>query len=80
MMINGYEKTVKSKKLDKDSSLKITKNEKAGRISVAFSSNDGKLVISKSFQDTYEGRKLMEEFSQSINSIEEIKNYFGIRG
>jgi len=71
-------KTIKSKKIDKECLLKITQNESNGRIFVEFSSKDGKLVLQKSFQNTYDGNKNAEEFSKSIKSIKDLKRYFGL--
>lgn len=71
-------KVLKNKKLDEQSNLKVTQNEMSGRIFVEFSSEDGKLVLQKSFQGTLEGKKDAERFSKTIKSIESLRKYFGI--
>jgi ppGpp synthetase/RelA/SpoT-type nucleotidyltranferase len=71
-------KVIKKKKLDKESTLRITKNEMGGRIFVEFSSNDNKLFLQKSFQDTFDGNQEAQEFSKTIKSIKDLKSYFGM--
>jgi hypothetical protein len=72
-------KVLKKKKLDKELTLKITKNEMSERIFVEFRSDDGKLVLQKSFQDNYSGVAQAEEFSKSIKSLKDLRNYFGMK-
>ena len=69
-------KVLKKKKLDKDLSLKVTKNDATERIFVEFSSKDGKLVIQRSFQDTYYGRLEADKFEESMKTIEDFQSYF----
>lgn len=69
-------KTLKKKKLDKECSLKMTQND--ARIFVEFSSEDGKLVLQKSFQNTFEDKKNAEAFSKTIKSIKDLRKYFGL--
>lgn len=77
-MAKQFEKKLfKTKKLDKDTTLKISKNEAAGRIFVEFSTNDGKLVVQKSFQDTYFGNKEADEFAGKIKSLKDLKTHLG---
>ena len=70
-------KTLKKKKIDKELSLKVTQNEMSGRIFVEFYSENGKLVVQKNFQNTYEGKKQSEEFQKRFKSIKEFKKYLG---
>lgn len=72
-------KVLKNKKLDGNATLKITQNEMSGRIFVEFSSEDGKLVVQKSFQGTVEGKKSADSFSKTIKSIKDLRKYFGIK-
>jgi hypothetical protein len=69
-------KVLKKKKLDKDLNLKVTKNEASERIFVEFSSKDGKLVLQRSFQDTYMGRMEADRFQDTFKSIDDLKTYF----
>lgn len=69
-------KVLKKKKLDKDLNLKVSKNDSSERIFVEFSSKDGKLVLQKSFQDTYLGRQAAEKFEETFKTIEELKSHF----
>jgi hypothetical protein len=69
-------KVLKKKKLDKDLNLKVSKNEASERIFVEFSSKDGKLVLQRSFQDTYLGRAEADRFEDTFKSIDDLKTYF----
>ena len=69
-------KVLKKKKLDKDLNLKVSKNDASERIFVEFSSKDGKLVVHKSFQDTYLGRMEATKFEETYKTIEELKAHF----
>ena len=77
-MANYDSKVLKSKKIDKELTLKVTQNGTGGRIFVEFSSEDGKLVTQKSFQDTYDGKKDCELFQKRFKSINDLKKYFGM--
>lgn len=66
-------KVLRKKKLDKDLTLKVSKNDSSERIFVEFSSKDGKLVIQRSFQDTYYGRLEATKFEESFKTIEDFK-------
>lgn len=78
-MSRQYEKQLmKSKKLDKDTTLKISRNETAGRVFVEFSTNDKKLVVQKSFQDTYLGNKEAEEFASKIKNKKDLRKHLGL--
>lgn len=73
------ENIIKKKKLDKNTILKIVKNERNERIFVEFSTVDGKLIVQKSFQDNTEGNKEARKFSQKIKSNKDLKRYLGIK-
>lgn len=76
----SYEnKILKKKKLDKELNLKITQNEMSGRIFVEFSTESGKMVVQKSFQDNYEGQKEAEAFQKSMKNMRDFKKYLGIK-
>ena len=77
-MANFENKILKKKNLDKETNLKISQNEMSGRIFVEFSSEDGKLILQKSFQNTYEGNKEAKTFAKTIKSIKDLRKYFGI--
>lgn len=72
-------KVIKTKKVDKETNVKILKNEATSRIMVEFSSDVCKLVVQKSFQDTHEGRLQAEEFQKTIKSTNDLKTYFGVK-
>lgn len=72
-------KVIRNKKLDKETVLKVSKNEAGGRIFVEFSTIAGKFVVQKSFQDTVEGREEAKEFSKRIKNIRDLKKYFGVK-
>lgn len=76
---NPLVKILKNKKLDKELTLKIFQNLMSGRIFVEFASDSGKMVLQKSFQNTYEGNKEAQEFSKRFKSIKDLKKYFGIK-
>lgn len=71
-------KVIKKKKLDQNTNLKVFKHEATERVLVEFSSDICKMVIQKSFQDTYEGRLAAEDFQKTIKSTDDLKRYFGI--
>jgi hypothetical protein len=77
-MANFENKILKKKRLDKESHLKISQNEMSGRIFVEFSSENGKLVLQKSFQNTYEGNKEAQAFSKTIKNIDQLRKHFGL--
>lgn len=76
-MSNLENKVVKKKVVDKNLKLKVSKNEAGQRIFVEFSSADGKLLLQKSFQDTFEGRKAAEDFQNAFKSANDLYTYFG---
>lgn len=71
-------KVLRQKKLDDKTSLKITQSGLNGRIFVEFATNDGKLVLQKSFQNTAEGLEESKQFSKTIKSIKDLRKYFGL--
>jgi hypothetical protein len=77
-MANFENKILKKKKLGKEVTLKISQNEMSGRIFVEFSSEDGKLVVQKSFQNTYEGNKEAQSFSKTIKNMDGLRKHFGL--
>jgi hypothetical protein len=79
MSANSDFKLLKEKKIDKDTTLKITRSLMSGRIFVEFTSVDPKIVLQRNFQDNYYGRLESEEFSKSIRSTEQLRERFGIR-
>jgi hypothetical protein len=72
-------KVIKKKSMNKELTLKVSKNEDNARIFVEFSSEDGKLVLQKSFQDTISGREDAEEFQKSIKTLKDLRKYFGLK-
>ena len=78
MSANPDFKLIKEKKLDSETTLKITKNLMSGRIFVEFSSS-GNFFLQKNFPDTMEGKKKSEEFSKSIKNTEQLMKYFGVK-
>lgn len=78
MSSNSDFKILKEKNIDKETTLKITKNLMSGRIFVEFSSNEPRIVLQKNFPDSWDGKKKSEEFAKSITSTDELRKYFGI--
>lgn len=73
-------KITKKKKLDKDQlMLKISENETSNRIFIEFSSTNRRLVVQKSFQNTYFGRIEADSFQDSIQTLNDLKSYFNIK-
>lgn len=71
-------KILKKKKLDKDLNLSMEQNERNGRIYVEFSTEDGRIRLQKTFQDTFDGNRDAKSFSKSIKSMKDLKKYFGL--
>lgn len=69
-------KILRKKKIDKELSVKVIKNDASERLFVEFVSKDNKLIMQKSFQNTYHGRLEAETFEKSFQSIEEFRDYF----
>jgi len=78
-LANYDSKVLKKKKIDKELNLKVTQNEMSGRIFVEFSSEDGKMITQKSFQNTYDGKKDSELFQKRFKSINDLKKHFGVQ-
>lgn len=79
MGVNPDFKLVKEKKIDKNTTLKVSKNLMSGRIFVEFSSVSPKLLLQKNFQDSFDGKTQSEKFSKSITSTDQLLDYFGIK-
>lgn len=77
-MANYDSKVLKKKKIDKELTLKVTQNEMSGRIFVEFTSEDGKLVLQKNFQNTYDGKRESDLFQKRFKSINDLRKYFGL--
>lgn len=78
-MSNLDYRVIKKKKVDKETNLRVLKNEALNRIAVEFTSDICKLTLQKSYQDTYEGRLEAEEFQKTIKSTNDLKQYFGVK-
>jgi hypothetical protein len=72
-------KLLKEKELDKNTYLRITKNNMSERIFVEFICVEPKLTIQKNFQGNHEGKKKSEEFSKTIKNTNQMLEYFGIK-
>jgi hypothetical protein len=72
-------KLIKSKEIDTDTFLKISKNLMSGRIFVEFSCKNPNLMIQKNFEDSLYGKKLADTFSRSIKNADQIRKHFGIK-
>lgn len=70
---------IKEKKIDKETTLKITQNIMSGRIFVEFTSNNPRIVLQKNFQDSLYGKLKSEEFVKSIKSTDQLREYFGLK-
>lgn len=68
-------KEVKKVKLDTELTLKVSKNENSKRIFVEYKSEDGKLVVQKSFQDTLSGNSQADTFQEKFKTITDLKKY-----
>ncbi len=79
MTINGDFKLIKEKKINKSIRLIVSKNIMSGRIFVEFTLDSPKLVLQKNYQNDTDGKRLSEEFARSIKSVDQFKNYFGIK-
>ena len=77
MSENSDFKINKSKKLDKNTTLKISENLMSGRIFVEFKSVTPSITLQKNFQNTYDGREQSETFANSIRDTEDLIEYFG---
>lgn len=71
-------KILKNIVLNKGLTLKVIQNDMADRILVEFRSEDDKLVLQKSFQNTFEGQMESETFQKKIKSLKDLRAYFGL--
>ena len=78
MSIFTENKILKNSQISKGLTLKIIQNDMTDRILVEFKSEDGKLVLQKSFQNTVLGRMESEKFESKIKSLRDLKIYFGL--
>ncbi len=65
--------------LDKNTTLKISKNIMSGRLFVEFSSTKPRVVLQKNYQDSIIGNQEAYDFANSIKNTEELLKYFGIK-
>lgn len=72
-------KVKKQKKLNQELNMKIYDDPYNSRIFVEFSSDDRKLVLQRSFQNTYFGQQESEEFSKSLKNLQELKERLGYK-
>lgn len=79
MPVNTDFKLIKEKKIDKDTTLKMSRNLMSGRIFVEFISNNPRIVLQKNFQDTLDGKEQSEQFAKSIKSTKQLREYFGLK-
>ena len=71
-------KLTQKKKIDNDTVLKVMSSKESDRIIVEFSTEDRKIVLQKSFQDTYLGNKEAAVFQESIKSLDDLRAYFNL--
>ena len=69
---------LKEKNLDKDSKGRTYSYQDYLIYEIEY--KGGRLVISRNFQDTLEGRKQLESFADSFKSSEDVENYFKLKG
>lgn len=79
MADNSDFKFIKEKRVDKETTLKISQSMMNGRVFVEFRSNNPRLVLQKNFQDNMDGWTESEKFSKSITSTAQLKEYFGLK-
>lgn len=80
MALNTDFKILKEKRLDENTTLKVSRNIMSGRIFVEFTSKGlPKLVKQKSFQDSLYGRDEAEKFSKSIKNLDQLRESFGLK-
>ena len=70
-------KVIKQKKLNKELNLKISEDHYMSRIYVEFSSDDRKLILQRSFQNTFKGQQESQEFSKSLKNLKDLENRLG---
>ena len=79
MPTNTDFKLIREKQLDKDTTLRVTKNLMSGRIFVEFKNMEWKILLQKNFQDSYDGKLKSENFAKSIKNTQQLLEYFGIK-
>lgn len=72
-------KVKKQKKLNNELNLKIYEDHYNSRVYVEFSSDDKKLVLQRSFQNTFFGQQESEEFAKSLKTLNDLKNRLGFK-
>lgn len=72
-------KLVKQETLDGGLIVKVMKNGPSERIFVEFSSPDGRLVVQKSYQDSFAGRLQADIFKERFKSLTDLKTYLKIK-
>jgi hypothetical protein len=72
-------KLLKSKEIDTDTFLRISKNLMSGRIFVEFSCKNPNLMIQKNFEDSLYGKKQADTFSKTFKNADQIRKYFKIK-
>jgi hypothetical protein len=79
MPINTDFKLIREKRIDKETVLRVSKKLSDNRIFVEFVSDNPRMVLQRNFPDGFFGKLESEKFSKSINSSEELREYFGIK-
>jgi hypothetical protein len=79
MSIGTDFKVIKEKRIDKETTLTVTKNIMSGRIFVEFVSDSPRIVLQKNFQDSIFGKMESEKFAKSIKNTNQLREYFGIK-
>jgi len=79
MAANSDFKLIKEKKLDEETTVKVTKNVMSGRIFVQFTSNNPRMVVQKNFQDDLFGKIESEKFLKSIKNTNQLRQYLGLK-
>ena len=79
MSINTDFKLIKEKKVDRETTLRISQNLMNGRIFVEFKSNNPRIILQKNFQNSFDGKIESDKFSKSIRSTQQLREYFGIK-
>ena len=72
-------KILKEKKLDRGTTLKVSKNLMSGRVFVEYTAIEPKLTLQKNFPDSYDGKIRSEEFAKSIKTTDQLLEYFGLK-
>jgi len=70
---------IKKKDLDKDTTLKVSRNIMNGRLFVEYSSNNPRIVLQKNFQNSIIGKRECDDFAKSIKNTNQLRAYFGLK-